>query len=309
MNTSNFKECSFIHVDTIIKSLQQAIYIPTFALGLILNLLALLVFCCFQKKWIESSIYMINLVLADLLLLFSLPFKMSDVKQGPQGLLCHFLESLYFVNMYGSIFIAACISFDRYFAIRHPFKARVFRSPRMAGIACFCVWVLVWLGSIPIYKSNHSGKFRCFHNMSDNTWQTSVIVSVEIFGFLIPLTVMVYCSIQIIQTLLRHKTEGKEWTEQFACIRTIAANLIVFVVCFTPFHLGIFLQFLVRKHVIMDCNTKQHISLFIQVAMCIANINCCLDAICYYFAAKEFRKKGDFRLLIKSFTFSQGCPE
>ncbi|CAM5164422.1 unnamed protein product [Natator depressus] len=306
MNASNFsKECDFEHADTIMKYFQMVIYIPTFILGLILNLLALWVFCCFWKKWTESSIYMINLALMDLLLLFSLPFKMYYSIQKRQWFLCTFIESLYFVTMYGSIFLIACISLDRYIAIRHPFQARIFRSPRRAGMTCCCVWVVVWLGSIPMYNLKNTDNFRCFHNMSDQTWSMPVILSVEIFGFLIPFTVMVYCSVKIIQTLLKDKNQQKKRAEQVTSVWIIAANLTVFMVCFTPVHVGIFLQFLVRRHIIVDCSMKQSISLFIQVAMCLANVNCCLDAICYYFTAKEFRKKTYFRDLAKPFSVSQ----
>ncbi|KAH1165265.1 G-protein coupled receptor 55-like [Mauremys mutica] len=306
MHANNFsKECVFEHVDTIMKYLQLVIYIPTFILGLILNLLALWVFCCFWKKWTESSIYMINLALMDLLVLFSLPFKMYYSIHEGRSFLCTFMESLYFVNMYGSIFLIACISLDRYIAIRHPLKARIFRSPRRTGMICCCIWVIVWLGSIPIHNFKNTDKFSCFHNMSEETWSMPVIFSVEIFGFLIPFTVMVYCSVKIIQTLLKYNNQQEKRDEQVISVWIIAANLIVFMVCFTPVHLGIFLQFLVKRNIIVDCSVKQSISLFIQLAMCLANVNCCLDAICYYFAAKEFRKKTYFRDLAKPFSVSQ----
>ncbi|XP_032646261.1 G-protein coupled receptor 55-like [Chelonoidis abingdonii] len=291
MDDNSFsKECSFDRIDTIMKSLQLVISIPTFIVGLILNLIALWVFYSWKKQT-ESSIYMINLALADLLLLFSLPFKMYYSRKEQQRLLCKFIEALYFVNMYGSIFIIVCISLDRYIAIRHPLKARAFRSPKQAIVVCCCIWVIVWLSSIPIYDFHNNDKVKCFHNMSEQAWDIPIILSVEIFGFVIPLTLMVYCSVQIIQTLWRRKNQGQRWAEQAASIWIILANLMVFVVSFTPFHLGIFLQFLVRQHIIVNCTVKQSISLFIQVAMCLANVNCCLDAICYYFATEEFRKK------------------
>uniref|UniRef100_A0A8C8R675 G-protein coupled receptors family 1 profile domain-containing protein n=1 Tax=Pelusios castaneus TaxID=367368 RepID=A0A8C8R675_9SAUR len=311
MNATNVSmDCIFNHINSIMNNLQPAIYIPTFILGLILNLLALRVFCSFWKKQTESSIYMINLVLTDLLLLLSLPFKVYYSIHKGEGFLCLFMEFLYFANMYGSLFLIVCISLDRYIAITHPLKARIFRSPRRASMVCCCIWATVCLSSILIYSFESSDDVKCFHNMSDHKWSPPVILSVEIFGFLIPLAVMVYCTIQIIQALLKHKSQVEESAaEHVTAVWIIAANLIVFVVCFTPVHLGIFLQFMVRQHIIVDCTMKQRISLFLQVAMCLANVNCCLDAICYYFAAKEFRKKTYFRNLVKSFTVSQASTE
>lgn len=199
-NNSFSKECSFDHIDTIMKSLQLVISIPTFIVGLVLNLLALRVFFSWKKQ-IATSIYMINLALADLLLLFLLPFKMYYSKEEQQQLLCKFIEALYFVSMYGSIFIIVCINLDRYIAIRHSLKAKAFQSPRQAIVVCCCIWVIVWLSSIPIYDFHNNDKVKCFHNMSEQAWGIPIILAVEVFGFLIPLTLMVYCSVQIILTL------------------------------------------------------------------------------------------------------------
>lgn len=55
----------------------------------------------------------------------------------------------------------------------------------------------------------------------------------------------------------------------------------------------------VHQGVIQHCDAKTGISLFIQVAMCLSNITCCLDALCYYFIAHEVRSSKDtFRLTV-----------
>ncbi|XP_067898045.1 G-protein coupled receptor 55 isoform X2 [Heterodontus francisci] len=277
-------------------TMQLVIYIPTFILGLLFNLLALLMFCCKIKRWTESTIYMSNLALADILLLFSLPFKMLDQDGGwPFNMaFCSFVESLYFVNMYASIFIITSICIDRYLAIIHPLKARNFRSPRNTVIVCLAIWTFVWLGSIPIYGFHDStnSTIACFHKFSDKSWSPGLIAFVELLGFVIPMAVMVFCSVRIIRKLRQRqsKTPGNSQ----ACTRIIIANLAIFICSFAPTHLGIILQFLVRRDIIGRnyCSTRRSISLFVQGAMCLANVNCCLDAICYYFVAKEFRDQG-----------------
>ncbi|XP_078059017.1 G-protein coupled receptor 55-like [Mustelus asterias] len=281
------------------ETMQLVIYIPTFILGLPFNLLALLMFCCKIKRWTESTIYMSNLALADILLLFSLPFKMLEQDGGwPfDTAFCSFVESLYFVNMYASIFIITSISIDRYLAIIHPLKARVFRSPRNTMIICLIIWAFVWLGSIPIYgfhDSTDSANFTiiCFHKFSDKSWNPGLIAFVELLGFVIPMAIMVFCSVRIIRKLLQRQSDTPGNCQ--ICIRIITANLAIFICSFVPTHIGIFLQFLVRQDIIGRdyCSTRRSISLFVQGAMCLANVNCCLDAICYYFVAKEFRDQG-----------------
>lgn len=55
----------------------------------------------------------------------------------------------------------------------------------------------------------------------------------------------------------------------------------------------------VHQEVIQHCDARTGISLFIQVAMCLSNITCCLDALCYYFIAHEVRSSKDtFRLSV-----------
>ncbi|KFO08424.1 G-protein coupled receptor 55, partial [Balearica regulorum gibbericeps] len=270
--------------------LQMGISIPTFILGLVLNSLALSVFCCIWKKQTKTSVYMINLAFADVLLLLSLPLKLYYSNTEASGLLCSFIESLYFVNTYGSIFIIVCITVDRYICIKHPFKGRTNQSPKCAILICFFIWAVTWLCSSPMYVFHKKDDFRCFHNMSEQAWSVPLIVSLEIVGFLIPLTVMVFCSVQNIWILLKHRSQAEKNLEGSGSLRVIIINLVVFLVCFTPVHLAICLQCLVRQHVIVDCSLKQTISLFIQVSMILANLNCCLDAIFYYFAAKEFRE-------------------
>ncbi|XP_042284440.1 G-protein coupled receptor 55 [Thunnus albacares] len=297
--TSN---CSFEAVDHVMRYLELVIYMPIFLFGLVLNVVALLVFCIFLCKWTESTIYMTSLALMDLLLLFPLPFKMHAANHlWPAYLqpLCSFLESLYFVGIYGSIYTIMCIAVDRWVAICHPFRAKQLRSPRAALGTCLGVWVLV-LAAIfsTIYGFREAGKtdFHCFHSFSKKGWRPLVISCLLVFGFLVPALVVIYCSVKTIWVL---KQSGQRSPTSRACVKIIYSSLSAFLLPFTPSHLGIFLQFLVHQGVIQDCGAKARISLFIQIAMCLSNITCCLDALCYYFIAHEVRStKHTFRLSI-----------
>ncbi|NWT11650.1 GPR55 protein, partial [Vireo altiloquus] len=289
--TNSSGNCSFTAIDNLARTMQLVISIPTLILGLVLNTLALSVFCSFGRKQTKTSVYMISLALADVLLLLSLPLKLYSSFNKVPGLLCSFIQASYYVNTYTSIFIIVCITVDRYICVRHPFEGRAKQSPRWAVLICCFIWAGAWICSIPIFVFHKKGFIQCFHNMSDQTWSVPFIVSVEIVGFLIPLAVMVFCSAQTIWILLDHKSQAEKNEEESGSLRVIVINLVVFLVCFTPVHLGICLQCLVRHDVIVDCSLKQTISLFIQVSMTFANLNCCLDAIFYYFAVKEFLKK------------------
>ncbi|KAM4040503.1 G-protein coupled receptor 55-like isoform 1-T3 [Anomaloglossus baeobatrachus] len=285
-----------VNVTSIINTVQLFICIPTIIIGFILNVSALWIFCSSIKKHTEASIYLLNLAVLDFCLVLSLPFRLyfTIYRTTTDGRLCSLLESLYFTNIYGSIYTIMFISVDRYIAIKHPFLSKVLRSPKKTSFICIFVWVFVW--TVALCTFDFSNDFRngsCFHNMSDNIWSTQIIVPLEIFGFLIPMTVMLYCSIQSIRALMVPVPSSSVQCERSKTnvIRIITSNLVVFLLSFFLSHIGIFLQFLVRKHVISSCMAKKHINIFVQVALCIANINCCLDAITYYFMGKEFQSK------------------
>ncbi|XP_036277969.1 G-protein coupled receptor 55 [Pipistrellus kuhlii] len=290
------KNCALHDVDELMKTVQLVVHIPTFLLGLLLNVLAIRRFRTFlRKRWPEfaaTSIYMINLAVFDLLLVLSLPFKVAlGHWKDPLPSLCTFVECLYFISMYGSVFTICFISLDRFLAIRYPILVSRCRSPRKIFGICFTIWVLVWVGSIPIYNFHGEvGKgYTCFHNMSDDTWSAKVFFPLEVFGFLLPMGIMGFCSFRSIHILVGHLDHSQDGGQQRACIWTIASSLAVFVVSFLPIHLAFFLQFLVRNSFIEECRAKWNISLFLQLSMCLSNINCCLDVFCYYFVIKEFR--------------------
>lgn len=241
--------CSFDAIDQVMRYLELIIYMPIFLFGLLLNVAALVVFCLFLRKWTESTIYMTSLALMDLLLLFPLPFKMHATNhRWPAHLqpLCSVLESLYFVGIYGSIYTIMCIAVDRWVAICHPFKAKQLRSPKAAFGTCVGVWILV-LASIfsTTFRFREAGNktFHCFHEFSKKGWSLHVITCVQVFGFLLPTLVVVYCSAMTIWVL---KQSGQRSPKSLACVKIIYSSLCAFLLPFTPSHLGILLQFLVR---------------------------------------------------------------
>lgn len=297
--TNNSDNCSFKAIDSLAWKVQVGLSIPTFILGMVLNSLALWVCCRLQREQTKTSVYMISLVLSDVLLLLSLPLKLHFSTHNISGLVCSFLQAIYFVNTYTSIFIIVCITVDRYRCIRNPFQGRANQSPMKAILICCFICAAAWICSIPTFVFHKEESIPCFHNMTDQMWSAPFIVSLEIIGFLIPLAVMVFCSSQTIWILLQHETQGENEVEIRSSRRVIVMNLVVFLVCFTPLHLGICLQCLVRQGVIVSCSLRQSISLLLQVSMTFANVNCCLDAIFYYFAAKEFLRTAQLNRVIK----------
>ncbi|KAM8838891.1 G-protein coupled receptor 55-like [Synchiropus picturatus] len=298
--------CSPAAVDDLMVHLELIIYIPIFLVGLVLNAAALMVFCVVLPKWTESTIYMTSLALMDVLLLFPLPFKMhaSSYQWNSKLLpLCSLLEILYFVGMYGSIYTIMVISLDRWVGICHPFRAKQLRSPAAAILTCVVVWIAVFSVvslNTKSLRGSEQGDFRCFHGFSEKFWSPGMIVPLLVFGFLVPGLVVVFCSVQSIGTLKRSGQHS-------SCVKFIYSSLGAFLGPFTPCNLGILLQFLVHQGVIDDCPAKTCISLFLQVSICLSNVTCCLDALCYYFITNEARSSKTF--LTRSLFTQRSAPQ
>ncbi|KAM6178473.1 G-protein coupled receptor 35-like [Rhynchocyon petersi] len=261
-------------------------------LGALLNGLALWVFCCRLRRWTEARIYMVNLVVADCLLLLSLPgvlLTLGPLREDPDDTRCRVLQSFYYVNTYMSMGLITAIAVDRYAAVRFPLRARAWRSPAQAAITCGALWLLVT--GVVALSANwlRDGERFCFGKRSNRSGRT-LAISLVFFFLLLP--VLSFCSIQVLRQLLqkwrREPSQAKGSVHKVFCV--VAANLATFLLCFLPLHLALLAK-LVADSIDAACPTRQRIASWIQVASRMANANCCLDAFGYYFVAREFQEE------------------
>ncbi|KAL9844545.1 G-protein coupled receptor 35-like [Geothlypis trichas] len=266
--------------------LQLVLYIPVLTLGIPLNAIAFWVFCCKIKRWTETKVYMINLIVADTSLLFTLPFILYFTEYThPIDRLCLTIQNIYFTNMPMSVFIITLIAIDRYLAIKFPLKAKILQSPLKSASACGFLWIAMITYSISYrtYRGNQEG--FCFKKQSLLPNYSSLFYS--ICGYFIPLGIVMFCSVQVIRCLKKKMATGPHETKLFQkAVQIVSVNLCVFAICFLPFHIAMILRYAVETA--GACSLMPGVITYIKVSACLANCNCCLDAFCYYFAAKEF---------------------
>uniref|UniRef100_A0A671DQ26 G-protein coupled receptors family 1 profile domain-containing protein n=1 Tax=Rhinolophus ferrumequinum TaxID=59479 RepID=A0A671DQ26_RHIFE len=263
-------------------------------LGLLLNGLALWVFCCRLRRWTETRVYMVNLVAADGLLLLSLPGVLHTL--GPtsasgtqEGALCRVLQSFYYINTYMSMWLLTAIAADRYAALRFPLRARAWRGPRQAALTCAALWLLV-IGAVALPAAwLRPGESFCF-GRGRTRGPRALLLSLVLF--VLPLLILSFCSAQVLRCLLREWTRAppQAAAQVLKALCVVAANLATFVLCFLPLHVALLAK-LMAQWTDADCPTVQKVATFVQVSSRIANANCCLDAICYYFVATEFQEE------------------
>ncbi|KAK1162455.1 G-protein coupled receptor 35-like [Acipenser oxyrinchus oxyrinchus] len=273
-----------------VETFQMVISIPVLILGLLFNTAALFLLCCKLREWTETKIYMTNLAVADFILLFSLPFKMATYHHIFAKQFCMLLVSVYYVNMYVSILTITAISVDRYIAIKHPFRARTLRSPLKAAAVCLMIWLIIGSFSVMVYTdSTHKDsklQHKCFQSNAPTGFSFKLVLLIEMVGFCMPLVILTFCSTQAIYSLSKDISSDCR-DEKRRGIHVIATNLVVFFICFAPIHVAMFLQHLFKTIDPSNCSLQQQMANFMHVSSCITNTNCCLDAVCYYFVAKE----------------------
>ncbi|XP_050982464.1 G-protein coupled receptor 55 [Labeo rohita] len=275
--------------EAVISLFEQVAYPPVFIVGLFFNITALLMFCRL-KRWTNTHIYMFNLLAADFLAIIFLPFKIFDAFcPFSPSVLCTVLMCTQYSNMYSSIFTITAISFHRFIAVRFPFltKALASKSKTTAISACFFIWTIIAVICVINQKDLYTDKLEsCYDRKFTKRLEMHFFLILEILGYLIPVLIVIICSIQTIYILVRslQRVQGEDRVARKNIAAVITANMFTFIVCFTPVHIGLLLQYLARPD-------KEFVHVFFDVSKWIAITNCCLDSIGYYFLLKRVPKK------------------
>ncbi|XP_041743127.1 lysophosphatidic acid receptor 6-like [Coregonus clupeaformis] len=290
--------------DSAVCFIQWIIYVPTFVMGLPLNMAALWLLLFRIRRWTESMVYLSSLIINDSLLIFSLPFKMYAYEHtwGLSMGFCTFLECLVFVNIYGSIVLIVCISGDRYVSLRFPLRAKRLRSPHSAALLCLAIWVTVFALTTPIYelhnnknKNNnnatrlHSKETeRCFQSFSSETWKRKWIIIVMETVFTVSMVTMLFFSVSVIQILkdMRRRNPRDEKLRNNKSLKIVLSNLVAFLLCFIPYHVAAPVYFLAKNRT-EEPGIIDPLRDFVHISTCVSSVNCLMDGVCYYLILKE----------------------
>uniref|UniRef100_A0A667ZLJ6 Lysophosphatidic acid receptor 4 n=1 Tax=Myripristis murdjan TaxID=586833 RepID=A0A667ZLJ6_9TELE len=298
LNETGMEDCGID--DSFKYNLYSVVYSVVFVLGLITNCAALFVFCFRMKMRNETTMFMTNLALSDLVFVFTLPFKVFyNVKRHwPFGdELCKVSGTAFITNIYGSMLFLTCISVDRFLAIVYPFRSRSIRTRRNAALVCAAVWLTIVGGGISvtffstINRANRAT--TCFEGFSKSTWRTylsKITIFIEIVGFLLPLLANLVCSSMVLRTLRRPVSAGHGCESKRRVLRMILVHLGIFIICFVPYNSILFLYALVRTQALANCAVERFARTLYPITLCLASLNCCLDPVVYYFTSESFQK-------------------
>ncbi|XP_006736957.1 atypical chemokine receptor 4 [Leptonychotes weddellii] len=266
-----------------------AFFTIAFIIGIAGNSIVVAIYAYYKKQRTQTDVYILNLAVADLLLLFTLPFWAVNAVHGwvLGTIMCKVTSALYTVNFVSGMQFLACISIDRYWAVT--------KAPGQTGVGkpcwliCSCVWTAAILLSIPqlvFYTVND--KVRCIPTFPYHLG-TSVKASIQMLeiciGFVIPFLIMGVCYFVTARTLIRMPNIKKSRP-----LKVLLTVVIVFIVTQLPYNIVRFCQVIdIIYSLITDCDMSKRMDVAVQITESIALFHSCLNPILYVFMGASFK--------------------
>lgn len=280
---------------------------PTFmfticVLGILGNVFVLLVFGLHKKACTVADIYLGNLAAADLLLVLCLPFWAINSIDGFNwrfgSLMCKLVNTGIRMNMFCSIYLLVLVSADRYIALAHAMSRGRMRRSRCAKLNCIAVWVFGLILSIPTLHFRDPQFIpelnitACILNYPNPNIGHVCDILLILLGFIVPFLVISYCTLKIIRALREQVIDrfNAENTERKATVLVLVV-LMVFLLCWVPFHLVTLMDILMRFGVFSGCDFETAVDVSNQIFTYLALSNSVLNPILYVIVGKNFRKK------------------
>ncbi|KAG8558777.1 hypothetical protein GDO81_017143 [Engystomops pustulosus] len=284
---TNEQQPHALHVATIV------IYSLAFILGVPGNLMVIW-FTGFKWKKTVSTVWFLNLAIADFIFILFLPLHITYVATGfhwPFGkLLCKLNSFIAILNMFASVFFLTVICLDRYITLVWPGITQRHRTMRMAGIVSGLVWLLATVIASPsLYFRDTEMKTSaiiCFNNFHETDYSiiqkihTSLTLVKFFIGYLFPLLTMVTC-----YTILSIRMKKRTLERNSKFFWMVLAIVVAFFLCWTPYHIFSLLEL----HIHHSDSHIEWLRIGIPISTSLAFINSCINPILYVLISKAFR--------------------
>ncbi|XP_042317117.1 probable G-protein coupled receptor 25 [Sceloporus undulatus] len=290
------------------------LYFLIFLIGFFGNLFVILLMARKQGSKRLVDTFILNLAIADLVFVFTLPFWALSVALGywcfGEGL-CKLSSYTISVNRCSSILFLAGMSVERFLVMTKRWDARSIGTRKNTIMSCGCIWVFSLLLGIP------SLVYRKLDLVGDNNSScqgepSAAFSSVMlILTFLLPLGVILFCYCSIFFKLWNHASLGKRRNNAF---KIIFAIIGAFVCSWLPFNIfKIFLVFTLAQSIDLSCQALRALIWGLTITACLAFINSCINPIIYAFMDQHFQQqvlmfckaRGNAQTSTPSFSFTE----
>ncbi|XP_075052491.1 putative G-protein coupled receptor 34 [Mixophyes fleayi] len=284
-----------------------------FIVGLVGNVFALYVFLCIHIKRNSVQIYLLNAAIADLLLIFCLPFRIMYhlTQEWKLGIVfCKFVGNLFYMNMYISIVLLGLISMDRYIKVKRSQRQRSVTRRKWSIQICCCLWAsavvsgifLIATQSTKEQSSSSSNPSVCFHytDRKDAVWQAAFnYFVVLVFWIVFILLILSYVKIG---KNLRKISRERAYLPNAGKYNSTAYKsffvLFIVTLCFVPYH-TFRIAYIATQLQDISCYWMERVHKTNEITLVFSAFNSCLDPVMYFLLSSSIRKTV-FRLLCRS---------
>lgn len=298
----NISDTSELRQDKTSSVVITFIYFVVCAVGLSGNTLVIYVILRYAKMKTVTNIYILNLAVADVLCMMSLPFVALQLAlvHWPFGeVLCRVIMTVDSLNQFTSIFCLMVMSIDRYLAVVHPIKSTRWRKPHIARLINLTVWgvsLLVILPTMLFSGLNKVPVCGIIWPEPQDVYCKAFIFYTFLVGFFLPLTVICLCYLLIIvkvkSSSLRVGSTKRKRSER-KVTQMVSIVVAVFVLCWLPFYI-----FNVTSVTSFIKPTSAVKSTFDFVVV-LGYANSCANPILYAFLSENFKKSFQNVLCLK----------
>ncbi|NXS61089.1 P2Y14 protein, partial [Brachypteracias leptosomus] len=311
---SSGNNCS--HSTATTKVVIPLVYCFIFLIGLLLNGVAAWIFLYVpsQKSFI---VYLKNIVVADLLMSLTFPFKiLADSEIAPPQLntfVCRHSAVVFYTNMYIGITFFGLIGFDRYYKIVKPLFTSFVHTVNYSKVVSIIIWLLLVLLSFPnMFLTNENTEEdysrKCIFMKSElgRQWhKASSYICIGIFWIVFFLLIIFYTSIsKKIYSSYKKFGRSSDVTKRKTS-RNIFSIMFVFVICFVPYHLCRIPYTLSQTTSQFNCQARTALYYAKEFTLVLSAANICLDPIIYFFLCLPFKEKLYQKLHLKLQTSSE----
>ncbi|KAM4590997.1 hydroxycarboxylic acid receptor 2 [Odontesthes bonariensis] len=287
---------SQFHESSIGNMFLQIVLIIELIVGLPGIILALWIFCVRMKQWKPHVIFLFNLVLADFLLLISVPFRLDAHIQNNHwrfgSIWCRINLYMLSVNRSASIAFMTVVAVDRYFKVVHPHHCLSRITTTQAGRLAGLIWAVVIAPRVPLLtidllqKSGNVSLCRSFNSYEVIPKAVVVHYVVYVAEFFLSWFLLLFCSASIACHLCKRRMNRLKMVRK--AIRTVVVISLVFTFCFMPSVVtgvaGLHIKTFYPKEKAYYNTCTQ----LFMVCIGITYLNSALDPLIYFYSSSTF---------------------